>query len=171
MWAILQEYDEGEYDKYDAVLANTSEEHLKEKTNDISDVLDILMQDLSTTNKEELIRVQTYFAEQGILHMLLKLAELNYYKCTVLKDRAKELLGSAEFRLQAVQSIIRDEPTNENSAEKIAEEYLVDLNQKILRVVFLMIRYNSENCNIITRYDQLVYKIKETFQTEEYELR
>ena len=48
MWAILQEYDEGEYDKYDAVLANTSEEHLKEKTNDISDVLDILILDLST---------------------------------------------------------------------------------------------------------------------------
>ena len=81
------------------------------------------------------------------------------------------MLGRAQFRLQAIEGLIRDEVNDENSAENIAEEYLVDLNQKILRVVFLMIRYNSENCNVITRYDQLVYKIKETFETEEYQLK
>ena len=81
------------------------------------------------------------------------------------------MLGRAQFRLQAIEGLIRDEVNDENSAENIAEEYLVGLNQKILRVVFLMIRYNSENWNVITRYDQLVYKIKETFETEEYQLK
>ena len=50
MWAILKEDDEEEYDKYDEVLANTSEEDLNDKTDDISHVLDILIQDL-TINK------------------------------------------------------------------------------------------------------------------------
>lgn len=146
-WAIIKEEEDGEiYDKYDEILATTSEEYLQEKTNEISSVIDLIIQDLNGHTREELIKIQTYYAEQGILHILLKLAELNFYKCTKLKQRADDLLGKAQFRLQAIHSMAGENQDDEEiSAEKIAEEYLVDLNEKILRAIYLLIKYNPQN--------------------------
>ena len=162
-WAVIREDEEGEeYDKYDEVLATTSEEHLQDKVNDISIVLDILVQDLNNKDRDEMIRAQTYYAEQGIIEMLIKLAELNYYKSTRVEERIQDLLGSAQQRIQAVQNMVNEKlEEDEVRPELIADDYLTELNDKILRVIYLLIRFNTENCNIMTKYDRITYSLKE----------
>jgi hypothetical protein len=160
---VIREEEEGEeYDKYDEVLASATEDHLQEKTESISLVLDILIRDLNNKDIDELIRIQGYYAEQGIIEMLVKLAELNYYKSTRVEERLEGLLGEKQFRAQAVRSLINDDiGEDEIRPEIIADEYLTELNDKILRVIYMMVRFNVENCNILTKYDQLIYSLKE----------
>jgi hypothetical protein len=162
-WGVIREEEEGEeYDKYDEVLASATEDHLQEKTESISLVLDILIRDLNNKDIDELIRIQGYYAEQGIIEMLVKLAELNYYKSTRVEERLEGLLGEKQFRAQAVRSLINDDiGEDEIRPEIIADEYLTELNDKILRVIYMMVRFNVENCNILTKYDQLIYSLKE----------
>ena len=78
--------------------------------------------------------------------MLIKLAELNFYKTTRVEERIRDLLGKSEFRVQAVRNLINENPgEDEIKAESIADEHLSDLNDKILRVLYLLIRFNPEN--------------------------
>ena len=162
-WAVIREEEDGEeYDKYDEIMATTSEEHLQERANEVSSVLDLLIQDLNDKEHEELNRIQTYYAEQGIVEMLVKLGELNFYKSTRVEERVEDLVGKSQFRRQAVRNLINDNiGEDEIRPEHIADEYLTELNDKILRVIYLLIRYNTENCNIMTKYDQLIYMLKE----------
>ena len=64
--------------------------------------------------------------------------------------------------MQALKEIINDHPLDDEiRPEMIADEYLTDLNIIIFKVVFLLIKNNWGNWSIMTRYDELIYKLKE----------
>ena len=147
---------------YDEILATTSEEHLQEKVNELKVVLNLLLQDLNEKDNEELFWIQSYYSEQEVLETLIKLAELNFYKSTRVEERAVDLLGKSNFRMQTLRSNINDNsPNDEIGPEMIAGEYLTDLNIIILKVIFLLIKNNWDNWSIVIRYDELIYKQKE----------
>ena len=93
-----------------------------------------------------MFRIQRYYSEQGILQILIKLAELNFYKSTRVEERAVDLLGKSSFRMQALRAIMNDRPVeDEIRPEMIADEYLTDLNTTILKIIFLLIKNNSDS--------------------------
>ena len=125
-------------------------------------MLNLLLQDLNEKDNEELFWIQSYYSEQGILEILIKLAELNFNKSTRVEERAVDLLGKSNFRMQTLRAIINDHtPNDEIRPEMIADEYLTDLNIIILKVIYFLIKNNWDNWGIVTRYDELIYKLKE----------
>lgn len=76
--------------------------------------------------------IQKHLSEQGLLVMLVKLLELIYYKCSTPFERDRDLLG--------VES--DDHFENEESPEKIASEMLDPLAEKMLRLLYLLIKQN-----------------------------
>ena len=169
-WAVVEDEEGGEtYKKYDEIEAVASEEKLERKSIEISENLDMLIYDLNNKSRDELYKIQTNYAEQGIIEILVKLAELNYYKSTRIEERVEDLVGKSDFRIQAVRNLIQENlGEDEIRAEIIAYEYLTDLNDKILNIIYLLIRFNPENCNIITKYDEIIYGIKELPAKEDF---
>ena len=92
-------------------------------------MLNLLLQDLNEKDNEELFWIQSYYSEQEVLETLIKLAELNFYKSIWVEERAEDLLGKSNFRMQALRSNINDNsPNDEIKPEMIAGEYLTYLN-------------------------------------------
>ena len=89
-------------------------------------MLNLLLQDLNEKDHEELFRIQSYYSEQGILEILIKLAELNFYKSTRVEERVVDLLGKSNFRMQALRAIINDHPPDDEiRPEMIADKYYI----------------------------------------------
>jgi hypothetical protein len=73
-WAVIssEDADGDEYQRYDELMATTSEEHLQEKVNKVMQVLDFLIIEFGKGQQE----IIDFYTQQGILEMLLKTAEL-----------------------------------------------------------------------------------------------
>lgn len=101
---------------------------------------------MSNKQKDELNRIQIYYGEQGIIEILIKLVELNFYKSTRVEERIEDLVGKSDLRIQAVRNFINEDlGEDEIRAELIADEHLTELNKKILNIIYLLIKFNPQN--------------------------
>lgn len=79
--------------------------------------------------------------------MIVKLLELIYYKSSTPDERDRDLLD--------IEIEVND--NHEESPEKIASEMLDPLAEKILRLLYLMIKTNQANAEKLTKYDQVIF--------------
>jgi hypothetical protein len=80
--------------------------------------------------------------------MLIKILELIYYKVVSQPEREKDLLGVEP--INPIEQI-------EESPEHIAMETLDPLAERILRLVYLLIKQNRMNAERVTKYDRVIY--------------
>ena len=79
--------------------------------------------------------------------MIVKLLELIYYKSSTPDERDRDLLENE----------IEVNDNHEESPERIASEMLDPLAEKILRLLYLLIKQNQANAEKLTKYDHIIF--------------
>ena len=166
MWAVV-DVDEDELEilnfngvnkdaidkqRYDFQVARLTDQDLLEATNSIDQyVLNQINIGIIIAKEDsynQYMEYQRHLADQGILILFIKILELIYFKTVPPAKRDHDLLG-----VQSAQELIEVEDT----PEAIAKEMLDPLAEKMLRILYLLIKENEKSCSILTAYDNTIY--------------
>ncbi|CDW75428.1 cation channel family protein [Stylonychia lemnae] len=159
LWAVNELVKTKMYNQTEAI---ETEEVLSDKSEEFMQVLTRLYETLykaKNNSRDQFIKYQNHLAEQGVLHMLIKLLELIYYKTVPKNERYND------NKKQRDKSILSDlEIAGQNMfgsrsiPETIASDHLDQVSNQLLRVINVMIKNNPKNAAIVTQNERIIYR-------------
>jgi hypothetical protein len=100
--------------------------------------------------------MQTLLAEQGIIDMLVKVLELIYYKTVPFDHRVRAQKGEIEKT-----GMLNED---EYPTQSIARSHLDKISKFILRILLILVKMNQQNCERLTKYNEVIYTQMFRFQ-------
>eukprot|EP00347_Sterkiella_histriomuscorum_P002968 403366109 len=149
---------------YNRKEAEKKEEELSQKCEEIISALNnlyVILAKAKEKSSDSYNLTQNYLADQGVLHILIKLIELIYYKTVSPIQREKP------FDKKKTQPIIDDKSKNkEESVYEIANEHLHSVQELQLRIIYQLIKSNVNNSNIVTQFDDVFFSQLKRHETK-----